>query len=61
MAARSSRSSRARRPGVQTQVHLFSGDPRERLLAEAEHARELVIGSRGLGGFHRDIAGYHQR
>jgi nucleotide-binding universal stress UspA family protein len=38
-------------PGVQTQAHLFSGDPRQRLLAEAEHARELVVGSRGLGGF----------
>jgi nucleotide-binding universal stress UspA family protein len=38
-------------PGVQAQVHLVTGDPRERLLAEAEHARELVVGSRGLGGF----------
>lgn len=38
-------------PGIQAQVHLFTGDPRERLLAEAEHAYELVIGSRGLGGF----------
>jgi nucleotide-binding universal stress UspA family protein len=38
-------------PEVQTQVHLSTGDPRERLLAEAEHARELVVGSRGLGGF----------
>jgi nucleotide-binding universal stress UspA family protein len=38
-------------PGVQTQMHLFTGDPRERLIAEAEHARELVVGSRGLGGF----------
>jgi nucleotide-binding universal stress UspA family protein len=37
-------------PGVQTQVYLFTGDPRERLLAEAQHARELVVGSRGLGG-----------
>ena len=36
--------------GIQTQVHLSTGDPRERLLAEAEHARELVVGSRGLGG-----------
>src|SRR6185437_2956357 len=38
-------------PGIQAQVHPFTGDPRERLLAEAEHAYELVIGSRGLGGF----------
>src|SRR6185437_12283007 len=38
-------------PEVQTQVHLSTGDPRERLLAEAEHARELVVGSRGLRGF----------
>lgn len=38
-------------PGVQTQAHLFAGDPRQRLLTEAEHARELVVGSRGLGGF----------
>lgn len=38
-------------PGVQTQVHLCTGDPRERLLAHAEQARELVVGSRGLGGF----------
>src|SRR5437764_9087657 len=36
--------------GIQTQVHLSTGDPRERLLAEAEHARDLVVGSRGLGG-----------
>jgi nucleotide-binding universal stress UspA family protein len=38
-------------PGIQTQVHLFTGDPRGRLVAEAEDARELVVGSRGLGGF----------
>src|SRR5947209_812794 len=38
-------------PGVQAQANLLTGDPRERLLAEAEHARELVVGSRGLGGF----------
>jgi nucleotide-binding universal stress UspA family protein len=38
-------------PEVQTQVHLSTGDPRQRLLAEAQHARELVVGSRGLGGF----------
>lgn len=37
-------------PGVSTQVSLFTGDPRERLLTEAHHARELVVGSRGLGG-----------
>ena len=37
-------------PGVQTQMYLFTGDPRERLLTEAEQARELVVGSRGLGG-----------
>ena len=37
-------------PGVQTQMYLFTGDPRERLLAEAQQARELVVGSRGLGG-----------
>jgi nucleotide-binding universal stress UspA family protein len=38
-------------PGIPTQVHLCTGDPRERLLAEAQHAHELVVGSRGLGGF----------
>jgi nucleotide-binding universal stress UspA family protein len=38
-------------PGVQVQVHLLTGDPRQCLLAEAESARELVVGSRGLGGF----------
>jgi nucleotide-binding universal stress UspA family protein len=38
-------------PGIQTQVHLFTGDPRGRLVAEAEDARELVVGARGLGGF----------
>jgi nucleotide-binding universal stress UspA family protein len=37
-------------PGVQTQAHLFTGDPREHLLAEAQHAQELVVGSRGLDG-----------
>ncbi|MBV8996989.1 MAG: universal stress protein [Pseudonocardiales bacterium] len=37
-------------PGVHVQVYLFTGDPRERLLAEAHHAREVVVGSRGLGG-----------
>lgn len=38
-------------PGVQVQVHLHTGDPRQCLLAEAESARELVVGPRGLGGF----------
>lgn len=38
-------------PGVHTEVHLFTGDPRQQLLTEAQHARELVVGSRGLGGF----------
>jgi nucleotide-binding universal stress UspA family protein len=44
-------------PGIQTQVHLFTGDPRATLLVEAEHARELVVGSRGLGGFTRMLLG----
>jgi nucleotide-binding universal stress UspA family protein len=44
-------------PGVPTQVHLLTGDPRERLLTEAEHARELVVGSRGLGGFRGMLLG----
>ena len=44
-------------PGVPTQVHLFTGDPRTTLITEAEHARELVVGSRGLGGFSRMLLG----
>jgi hypothetical protein len=49
-------------PGVPTQVHLFTGDPRTTLVTEAEQARALVVGSRGFGvsvvyvavlGFHR--------
>lgn len=32
-------------------MHLFTDDPRQQLLTEAQHARELVVGSRGLGGF----------
>ena len=44
-------------PGVQTQVHLFTGDPRTALLAEAQHAREVVVGSRGLNGFARMLLG----
>jgi nucleotide-binding universal stress UspA family protein len=44
-------------PGVQTQVHLFTGDPRATLLTEAQHARQLVVGSRGLGGFTRMLLG----
>ncbi|HET9116887.1 MAG TPA: universal stress protein [Pseudonocardiaceae bacterium] len=44
-------------PGVPTQVHLFTGEPRATLLAEAQHARELVVGSRGLGGFTRMLLG----
>ncbi|MGH4007146.1 MAG: universal stress protein [Pseudonocardiaceae bacterium] len=38
-------------PEVQVQVRLLTGDPRQCLLSEAENARELVVGSRGLGGF----------
>lgn len=44
-------------PGVPTQVHLFTGDPRATLLTEAQHARQLVVGSRGLGGFTRMLLG----
>ncbi len=44
-------------PDVRTQVHLLTGDPRATLLAEAEHAREVVVGSRGLGGFTRMLVG----
>lgn len=44
-------------PGVQTQAHLFTGDPREHLLTEAQHARELVVGSRGLGGLRGMLLG----
>lgn len=38
-------------PEVRVEVHLLAGDPRQCLLTEAESARELVVGSRGLGGF----------
>ena len=38
-------------PEVRVQVHLLAGDPRQCLLTEADSARELVVGSRGLGGF----------
>ncbi len=38
-------------PELPVQVHLLAGDPRQCLLTEAESARELVVGSRGLGGF----------
>ena len=44
-------------PGVPMQAHLFTGDPRATLLTEAQHAYELVVGSRGLGGFTRMLLG----
>lgn len=38
-------------PGVRSSEHLVTGDPGPVLLTESTDAREVVVGSRGLGGF----------
>ncbi|MGH4027241.1 MAG: universal stress protein [Pseudonocardiaceae bacterium] len=38
-------------PGLPIHEQLSTGDPRPVLLAESARAREIVVGSRGLGGF----------
>lgn len=44
-------------PGVPTSEHLLTGDPRPALLAESAAAREVVVGTRGLGGFTGALVG----
>ncbi|MFC0865561.1 universal stress protein [Sphaerimonospora cavernae] len=42
---------RERRPELDVTVEMAEGDPVHTLRRQAEHAIELVVGSRGLGGF----------
>lgn len=42
---------REHRPGVEPECLTIAGTPAEVLLEQAEEAAEIVIGSRGLGGF----------
>ena len=42
---------RQRHPDLKVETLLVEGGPTEALLEEAEHARLLVLGSRGLGGW----------
>ncbi|WP_055478615.1 universal stress protein [Sphaerimonospora mesophila] len=45
------RTARERWPDVEVTVEMAEGDPVHILRRQAEHALELVVGSRGLGGF----------
>ncbi|TYB56946.1 universal stress protein [Nonomuraea sp. PA05] len=42
---------RERQPGAEVSTELVRGQPTEALRAQTESAAELVVGSRGLGGF----------
>ncbi|WP_433500714.1 universal stress protein [Sphaerimonospora sp. CA-214678] len=45
------RTARERRPGIEVTTEMIEGDPVQVLRRQAERAPELVVGSRGLGGF----------
>jgi nucleotide-binding universal stress UspA family protein len=55
--AAAERHAHARAPQVEVSTRLVTGDVTQRLMSEAEDADELVIGSRGMGGFSGMILG----
>jgi nucleotide-binding universal stress UspA family protein len=44
-------------PGIDVRTELRTGQPSEELVTESEHARLVVVGSRGLGGFRSLLLG----
>lgn len=48
---RAEQTARERRPGIEVTTEMIEGDPVRVLRRQAEHSAELVVGSRGLGGF----------